>query len=72
MRLGRKHKPYYRIVAMNDTSKRDGKALDYLGHYNPLTEPKDIVVDLDKYNDWIAKGAQPTDTVSSLVTKIQS
>lgn len=70
MRLGRKNRPYYRIVAIDSRKKRNGDALDYLGQYNPLTEPKEINVDMDKYNEWISKGAQPTNTVRSLVSKV--
>ncbi len=71
MRLGRAHRPYYRIVAMQSTRKRGGKALDFLGQYDPLANPKLINLDMEKYNDWIAKGAQPTDTVRSLARKVQ-
>lgn len=69
MRIGRKHKPFYRIVAMPAEQKRGGKALDMIGYYNPIVEPKVIEVNMDKYNDWISKGAQPTATVKSLVSK---
>lgn len=72
MRLGRTHRPYYRIVAMQSTRKREGKALDFLGQYDPLANPKLINLDMEKYNNWIAKGAQPTDTVRSLARKVQS
>lgn len=70
MRFGRKHSPSYRIVAIDVTRKREGKALDFIGHYNPIVQPKVLNIDMEKYNEWIQKGAQPTQTVKSLVKKV--
>ena len=68
-RRGAKKKPFYRIVAVDSASRRDGRALDYVGYYNPMTEPADIKIDQDKVKNWIELGAQPTDTVRSLLKK---
>lgn len=65
-RMGRKKKPFYRIVAVDSRVKRDGKYLDNLGYYNPLPDPFELHIDTDKALYWLKKGAQPTDTVRSL------
>jgi small subunit ribosomal protein S16 len=67
--MGSKKKPFYRIVAVDSASRRDGRALDYVGYYNPMTEPAEIKFDQDKVKSWIELGAQPTDTVRSLLKK---
>lgn len=69
-RMGSKKKPFYRIVAVNSETRRDGRALDYVGYYNPMTEPADIKIDQDKISMWMERGAQPTDTVRSLLKKV--
>lgn len=71
MRLGRKKRPFYRIVAIDSNRKREGKALDFLGYYDPLTQPRTIKLDLNKYQQWLQKGAQPTDTVRSLAKSVK-
>lgn len=71
-RMGSKKKPFYRIVAVDSASRRDGRALDYVGYYNPMTEPADIKVDQNKISLWLERGAQPTDTVRSLLKKVGS
>ena len=68
-RMGSKKKPFYRIVAVDSASRRDGRALDYVGYYNPMTNPADIKIDQEKVKSWIERGAQPTDTVRSLLKK---
>lgn len=68
-RLGSKKKPFYRIVAVDSESRRDGRALDYLGYYNPMTNPAEIKIDQDKVKTWLERGANPTDTVRSLLKK---
>jgi small subunit ribosomal protein S16 len=68
-RMGSKKKPFYRIVALDSQTRRDGRALEYLGYYNPMTEPPDVNIDADRVKEWLAKGAQPTDTVKSLLKK---
>lgn len=66
-RMGSKKRPFYRIVAVNGADRRDGRALDYLGYYNPMTKPADIKIDAEKVKEWIGKGAKPSDTVRSLL-----
>ncbi|HDQ41501.1 MAG TPA: 30S ribosomal protein S16 [Desulfonatronum sp.] len=71
-RMGSKKKPFYRVVAMNSESRRDGRALDYLGYYNPMKKPAEIKIDMDKVQEWMAKGAKPTDMVKSLLIKAEA
>ena len=66
-RMGAKKAPFYRIVAMDSRKARDGKYIDQIGYYNPVSTPKQIVIDADKAKEWLAKGAQPTETVMSLL-----
>ncbi len=66
MRMGKKKQPTYRIVAADSRSPRDGKFIEIVGHYNPRTEPIELNVDADKAKEWLAKGAQPSDTVVRL------
>ena len=67
--MGQKKAAYYRIVVADSRSPRDGKCIDEIGTYDPNTEPATVKVDADKAKDWIAKGAQPTDTVKALLKK---
>jgi small subunit ribosomal protein S16 len=66
-RHGSKKAPFYRIVVADSRSPRDGKFLDRVGTYNPLTEPSDIKIDAEKAREWLNKGAQPTDQVKKLL-----
>ncbi|MBL7074328.1 30S ribosomal protein S16 [candidate division KSB1 bacterium] len=68
-RMGRKKSPFYRIVAVDSRKKRDGKYLEKIGHYNPMTDPPEIVVDEEKALKWLGYGAQPSDTVRSLLSQ---
>ncbi len=68
-RFGGKKKPYYRIVAVDRGKPRETKYIELIGQYNPLTVPAEIKIDFEKYNLWIGKGAQPSETVKSLVKK---
>ncbi len=68
-RLGAKKAPFYRVIVADERSPRDGKFIDQLGYYNPLTDPAEIKIDAEKATAWIAKGAQPTDTVRALLKK---
>ena len=68
-RMGAKKAPYYRIVVADSRSPRDGRCIEEIGAYNPLTEPATITVDSEKAKTWIQNGAQPTDTVRSLLKK---
>jgi len=67
--MGSKKRPFYRIVAMNSATRRDGRALEYVGYYNPMVEPADIKVDMDKVKKWVDRGAKPSGTVNSLIKK---
>lgn len=68
-RLGRKKKPFYRIVVADSENARDGKFIDIVGTYDPLKDPAAITVNQDKLQDWLGKGALPTTTVKSLLKK---
>lgn len=68
-RMGAKKAPYYRIVVADSRSPRDGRCIEEIGAYNPLTEPATITVDSEKAKTWIQNGAQPTDTVRGLLKK---
>ena len=65
-RMGRKKRPFYRIVAVDSRRTRDGAYIEKLGHYNPLTNPPEIVVNEERALDWLMKGAQPSKTVKSI------
>ena len=68
-RMGMKKKPFYRVVVADERSPRDGRCIEEIGAYNPLTEPATITVDSEKAKTWIQNGAQPTDTVRGLLKK---
>ena len=70
-RMGSKKKPSYRIVAVNSETRRDGRPLEYLGFYNPMTDPIEFKVDQEKVQKWLDRGAQPSDTVRSLLKAAQ-
>ncbi len=68
-RMGAKKAPFYRIVVADSRYPRDGRFIEELGYYNPMTEPVEVKVDAEKVAKWLANGAQPTDTVKALLTK---
>lgn len=68
-RVGAKKAPYYRVVVADSRSPRDGKFIEEIGHYNPNTDPYEIVIDNEKAKTWMKNGAQPTETVRSLLKK---
>lgn len=68
-RMGAKEAPYYRIIVADSRSPRDGRCIEEIGTYDPLTEPATITVDAEKAQQWIKNGAQPTDTVKALLKK---
>ena len=68
-RLGKKKQPFYRIVAVDSRTRRDGKYIEKVGHYNPLPDPAEVLVDEEKVIQWLKKGATPSDTVKNLLTK---
>lgn len=70
--MGAKKKPFYRVIVTEKRSKRDGKFVEIVGHYNPLSNPAQIKLDHDRVNHWIRCGAQPSDTVRSLIRKSEA
>ena len=70
-RIGAKKAPAYRIVVADSRSPRDGRFIEQIGFYNPMTNPAEIKIDADKAKAWIANGAQPTETVRSLLKKTE-
>ena len=65
-RVGATKQPTYRLVVADSRSARDGRAIDTIGHYNPRTDPIELVINEAKARDWMSKGAQPSDTVRRL------
>ena len=68
-RMGAKKAPFYRVIVADERSPRDGKFIDEIGYYNPLTEPAEIKIDAAKAEKWLNDGAQPTETVKSILKK---
>ena len=68
-RMGSKRKPFYRIVVADSRMPRDGRFIEEVGYYNPLTTPDEVKLEEDKIFEWLEKGAQPSDTVRSLLSK---
>ncbi|MBE6530123.1 MAG: 30S ribosomal protein S16 [Ruminococcaceae bacterium] len=68
-RIGAKKAPFYRVIVADSRSPRDGRFIEEIGYYNPLIEPAEIKIDAEKAKKWIANGAQPTETVKSLLKK---
>ena len=68
-RMGAKKAPFYRVVVADSRYPRDGRFIEEIGYYNPLTNPVEIKIDAEKANKWISNGAQPTETVKSLLKK---
>ncbi|MDD4658406.1 MAG: 30S ribosomal protein S16 [Eubacteriales bacterium] len=66
-KMGAKKRPFYRIVVADSRSPRDGRVIEEIGYYNPISEPVDLKVDAEKAKKWLATGAQPSDTVKSLL-----
>jgi small subunit ribosomal protein S16 len=68
-RLGSKKNPFYRVVVADERSPRDGKFIEEIGYYNPLTNPVEVKIDSEKATKWLNNGAQPTETVRTLLKK---
>lgn len=68
-RSGSKKHPFYRVVAINSDTRRDGRPLEFLGHYNPNTNPAEVRLDAEKIKKWVATGAEMSPTVRSLLKK---
>ena len=70
MRAGAKKRPFYRVVAADSRRQRDGRFLEILGHYNPLTRPYELVLHKDRVEEWLGKGAQPSEQAASLLRSL--
>ena len=68
-RMGAKKAPFYRVIVADSRDPRDGKFVEEIGYYNPLTNPAEIKIDAEKADKWLKSGAQPTDTVKALLKK---
>ena len=68
-RMGQKKAPFYRIVVADSRSPRDGRFIEQIGHYNPMTNPAEVEIDAEKATQWLKNGAQPTETVRTLLKK---
>ena len=68
-RMGAKKAPFYRVVVADSRYPRDGRFIEEIGTYNPLTDPATVNIDAEKAKKWIGNGAQPTDTVNALLKK---
>ena len=68
-RLGAKKAPFYRVVVADGRYPRDGRFIEEVGYYNPMTNPAEVKIDAEKVNTWLKNGAQPTDTVRALLKK---
>ncbi len=68
-RMGAKKSPFYRIVVADSRAPRDGRSIEEIGYYNPLTEPVTLKINEEKAVDWMQKGAKPSDTVRNLFSK---
>ena len=69
-RMGAKKKPFYRVVIADAEAKRDGRFLEIIGTYDPNKDPAEVNIKQDRLEDWLSKGAQPTDTVASLIRRL--
>lgn len=67
--MGRKKQPHYRVVVADSLAPRDGRFVESLGYYKPLSRPARLVLDMDRVDHWLAKGAEPSGTVKSLISK---
>ncbi|MBE3101314.1 MAG: 30S ribosomal protein S16 [Firmicutes bacterium] len=68
-RMGAKKNPFYRVVVADSRFPRDGRFLEEIGYYNPNTDPSEVKINAERAQDWLSKGAQPTDTVRALLKK---
>ena len=71
-RMGAKKNPYYRVVVADSHFARDGRFIEEIGTYDPLTEPATVKIDMERAKYWIANGAQPTETVRTLLKKAEA
>ncbi len=71
-RMGRKKRPFYRIIAADQRAPRDGAHIEILGYYDPMTDPADLKLDLERVDHWLGLGASPSETVASLIKKART
>ena len=71
-RMGAKKSPFYRVVVADSRSPRDGKCIEEIGYFNPMVEPAEIKLDMEKVDKWIKNGAQPTERVKSIINSQKS
>ncbi len=71
-RMGAHKKPFYRIVVADSRFPRDGRCIEEIGYYNPMVEPVEVKLDMEKVSKWIKNGAQPTDRVRSIINSFKS
>lgn len=69
-RMGSKKRPFYRVVATDSATRRDGRPLEFLGWYNPMVQPAKVEIDREKVQKWLDKGAEPSDTVRQLLKDV--
>jgi len=70
-RLGAKKRPFYRVIATDSRSPRDGRFLEQLGYYDPMKTPHEVKLDLERVDHWLSVGAQPSDTVGRLIKQVR-
>lgn len=70
-RGGNKKRAFYRVVAINSQNRREGRPLEALGYYNPMVTPAEVKIDMEKVNAWLARGAEMSDTVASLIKNLK-
>ena len=71
-RQGTKDRPYYKIVAVDSRKRRDGRPIEQIGTYNPMVEGVNFTLDIEKADQWLSNGAQPSDTVKSIIKKAKA
>lgn len=71
-RMGAKKKPFYRVVVTERRQARDGSFVEIVGHYNPRTDPPSVELDMERLDHWMARGAQPSETVHALLKKAKA
>ena len=69
-RAGAKNRPFFRMVAADSRKQRDGRFLEILGHYNPVTQPFELVIHKDRVEEWLSRGAQPSEQAASLLKRV--
>lgn len=71
-RLGAKKKPFYRVIVADSRSPRDGRCIETIGHYNPLSDPPALTLDVARADHWLSVGAQPSETVADLIARARA